>query len=79
MVRSYTTPDKWVPGTIERQVGNMHYDVKVNGSVTKRHIDQLKPSWTDKTHNNSSVEQNASASQHSAEQSVPSRILNFAF
>ncbi|XP_050709686.1 uncharacterized protein K02A2.6-like [Eriocheir sinensis] len=72
MVRSYTTPDKWVPGTIERQVGNMHYDVKVNGSVTKRHIDQLKPSWTDKTQNNSSVEQNASAIQHGAEQIVPS-------
>lgn len=65
MVRSYTTPHKWVPGTVTRQIGNMHYDVNVDGNVTKRHIDQLKPSWTDHS-NNSTVE------QHSPEELVPS-------
>ena len=63
MVRSYTTPNKWVPGTVTRQVGTMHYDVNVDGNVTKRHIDQLKPSWTDQPQN---------SDQHSPEESVPS-------
>ena len=63
MVRSYNTPDKWVPGTVTRQVGNMHYDVNVNGTVTKRHIDQLKPSCSDQTQT-SPAEQNTNAKQH---------------
>jgi len=71
MVRSYNTPNKWVPGIITRKVGNMHYDVNVNGNVTKRHTDQLKPSWTDQMQN-SPVEQNHVADQQSTDQSVPS-------
>ena len=34
MVRSYNTPNKWVFGTIVSQLGNMHYEVNVNGNVT---------------------------------------------
>lgn len=44
MVRSYTTPEKWVPGIVSSNLGNMHYDVTVGGKVTRRHVDQLKPS-----------------------------------
>lgn len=38
MVRSYATSNKWVPGTVVRKVGNMHYDDDVNSDVKKRHI-----------------------------------------
>ena len=48
MVRSYNTPDKWIPGEVTREIGKMHYDVNVNGKVMKRHVDQLKPSGVSK-------------------------------
>lgn len=70
MVRSYTTPNKWVPGTITHQVSNMHYDVDISGSVTKKHIDQLKPSWNNQTHS-LPVKPYSSVNHDSTQQSVP--------
>lgn len=46
-VRSYNTSDKWVPGVITKALGNMHYEVQVDNSITTRHVDQLRPSVTD--------------------------------
>ena len=42
-VRSYNTPNKWVPGEVSTEIGNLHYDVNVNGKLMRRHVDQLKP------------------------------------
>ena len=47
MVRSYNTPDKWVPGTVTKTLGNMHYEVQVDKGITTRHVDQLRPSAID--------------------------------
>lgn len=44
MVRSYHTPEKWVPGIVTSNLGNMYYDVTVDDKITMRHTDQLKPS-----------------------------------
>ena len=43
MVRSYNTDTKWVPGQVTKDLGRMHYDVNVDGRVSKRHVDQLRP------------------------------------
>lgn len=51
MVRSYYTPDKWVPGTVNKTLGNMHYEVQVDDRVITRHVDQLRPSVDRKDQN----------------------------
>ena len=43
LVRSYNTPNKWTPGIVNKPLGQMHYEVNVDGKVSKRHIDQLRP------------------------------------
>ena len=49
LVRSYNTPNKWSLGEITQRLGNMHYQVNVNGNVMKRHVDQLRPSVIDRS------------------------------
>ena len=49
LVRSYNTSNKWVSGEVKQRLGNMHYEVKVNGNIKKRHVDQLKPSMIDQS------------------------------
>ena len=43
MVRVYNTPRKWKPGKVFRKLGNLHYEVEVEGKIVKRHIDQIRP------------------------------------
>ena len=43
LVRIYDNKDKWQPGIVSQKVGDLHYDVEVNGHVTRRHIDQIRP------------------------------------
>ena len=40
LVRSYSTSNKWVSGEVTQRLGNMHYEVKVNGNIKKCHVDQ---------------------------------------
>ena len=49
LVRSYNTSNKWVSGEVTQRLGNMHYEVKVNGNIKKRLVDQLKPSMIDQS------------------------------
>ena len=61
MVRSYNTNEKWVPGHVTEDLGRLHYNVDVDGKVSKRHVDQLRPytapeQKVDPEHNKSSVE-----------------------
>ena len=34
--------NKWLPGTIESRIGDLHYLVNYQGKLVKRHIDQIK-------------------------------------
>lgn len=35
--------DKWIPGTILKRLGDLHYEVNYFGTVCKRHVDQILP------------------------------------
>ncbi|KAK3895908.1 hypothetical protein Pcinc_000408 [Petrolisthes cinctipes] len=50
LVRSYGTTEKWVPGKIQNELGNLHSEVDVDGRILKRHVDQLLPSPVKETH-----------------------------
>ncbi|XP_068208338.1 uncharacterized protein [Palaemon carinicauda] len=43
VVRSYTSPENWVPRGIVKEIGNLLYDVQAGGNIVKRHLDQLQP------------------------------------
>ena len=40
-IRNYNGKRKWVPGTIIKKIGKLIYDVRVNESVYRRHVDQI--------------------------------------
>ena len=63
MVRSYNTSNKWTPGTITRELGNMHYEV--NGSPMKCHIDQILPSFVNSSTPTQPSDQNLPSSGES--------------
>ena len=42
LVRSYNTSNKWVSGEVTQRLGNMHYEVKVNGNINDRSINSGK-------------------------------------
>ena len=48
MVRTYQyNKEKWTPGIVRKKLGNLHYEVDVNGNVLRKHIDQLQPGCQD--------------------------------
>ena len=40
-VRMYGDTAKWQPGRVKRKIGELHYEVEVQGTVHKRHVDQI--------------------------------------
>jgi hypothetical protein len=40
-----TATHKWIPGTVSQVLGDVHYMVNVNGTLWKRHIDQIRPNF----------------------------------
>lgn len=42
LVRNHSSGDKWLPGTITKQTGPVSYQVEVEGTVRRCHVDQLK-------------------------------------
>lgn len=34
--------DKWIPGSIVTRLGSLHYEIKYNGKMYKRHVDQIR-------------------------------------
>ncbi|XP_062708108.1 uncharacterized protein K02A2.6-like [Aedes albopictus] len=34
--------DKWIPGTVTEQLGDLHYRIDYNGKLVKRHVDQIQ-------------------------------------
>ena len=43
MVRNYTSPNKWVPGTVTEQTGPLSFKCQVGDKIVKRHQDQVIP------------------------------------
>ena len=41
-VRNYARGSRWIPGVVIEKSGPLSYDIEVNGSMVKRHIDQLR-------------------------------------
>jgi hypothetical protein len=37
-----TATHKWIPGTVSQALGGVHYMVNVNGTLWKRHVDQIR-------------------------------------
>ena len=45
LISSYNTSNKWIPGKVTRELGNLHYEININGNGNvKRHVDQMRPS-----------------------------------
>ena len=42
MIRVYNSQNKWVKGIVKRRLGNLHYEIEVDGYLVKRHVDQMK-------------------------------------
>ena len=42
MVRVYNSDDKWKQGIIKNKIGDLNYDVEVDGTVHRRHVNQLR-------------------------------------
>ena len=43
LFRNYNSQNKWEIGIIEKKLGNLHYLIKYNDKVVKKHLDQLQP------------------------------------
>ncbi|KAK3884769.1 hypothetical protein Pcinc_010955 [Petrolisthes cinctipes] len=81
MVRSYDTPDKWVPGTVTKTLGNMHYEVQMDNRVTTLHVDQFRPSVDRNDQNADEITPSQSVvmplvPQDHVSPSVPNRSVN---
>lgn len=49
---------KWVPATIVRRLGNVMYEIKVNGNCRKAHIRQLRKMYNKDNYRNLKVHEN---------------------
>ena len=50
LVRDYRAQqEKWLPGAIQYENGPVTYGVNVNGAIWKRHVDQLRQNWSQKS------------------------------
>ena len=43
LFRNYNSQNKWEIGTVHKKLGNLHYLIKYNDKVVKKHLDQLRP------------------------------------
>ena len=43
LFRNYNSQNKWGKGIVQKKLGNLHYLIKYNNKVVKKHLDQLKP------------------------------------
>ena len=41
--RNYNSQNKWEIGIIHKKLSNLHYLMKYNDKVVKKHLDQLRP------------------------------------
>ena len=43
LFRNYNSQNKWETGIVQKKLGNLHYLIKYNDKVVKKHLDQLRP------------------------------------
>ena len=43
LFRNYNSQNKWEKGIVQKKLGNLHYLIKYNNKVVKKHLDQLRP------------------------------------
>ena len=43
LIRNYNSQNKWEIGIVQKKLCNLHYLLKYNDIVVKKHLDQLRP------------------------------------
>ena len=43
LFRNYNSQNKWETGIVQKKLGSLHYLIKYNNKVVKKHLDQLRP------------------------------------
>ena len=57
LFRNYNSQNKWEKGIIQKKIGSLHYLIKYNNKVVKKHLDQLRPNYikSNSTHDPSNI------------------------
>ena len=42
---NYNSQKKWEKGIVQKKLGNLHYLIKYNDKVVKKHLDQHRPNY----------------------------------
>ena len=45
LFRNYNSQNKWEKGIVHKKIGSLHYLIKYNNKVVKKHLDQLRPNY----------------------------------
>ena len=45
LFRNYNSQNKWEKGIVQKKIGSLHYLIKHNNKVVKKHLDQLRPNY----------------------------------
>ena len=43
LFRNYNSKNKWEKSIVQKKLGSLHYLIKYNNKVVKKHLDQLRP------------------------------------
>ena len=52
LFRNYNSQNKWEKGIVQKKLGSLHYLIKYNNKVVKKHLDQLRPNYIKSNSNN---------------------------
>ena len=57
LFRNYNSQNKWEKGIVQKKMGSLHYLIKYNNKVDKKHLDQLRPNYikSNSTHDPSDI------------------------
>ena len=57
LFRNYNSQNKWEKGIVQKKIGSLHYLIKYNNKVVKKHLDQLRPNYikSNSTHDPSNI------------------------
>ena len=57
LLRNYNSQNKWEKGIVQKKIGSLHYLIKYNNKVVKKHLDQLSPNYikSNSTHDPSNI------------------------
>ena len=55
LFRNYNSQNKWEKGIVQKKIGSLHYLIKYNNKVVKKHLDQLRPNYIKSTHDLSNI------------------------